>query len=146
MMRASVRTLPEQEMFVRKVIVSSGLMALATGIIASGACGGDEKNGGGEIASPTASAAAETLLVELDDFYFEPEVMQGKLGQTFEVTAFSEGQQTHTLTIDELGVDREFPASDTQIFPLTLTKAGEFKVYCRFHESQGMTATFTVSE
>jgi len=62
------------------------------------------------------------------------------------VTAFSEGQQRHTLTIDELGVDREFPPSDTQIFPLTLSEAGEFKVHCRFHEAQGMTATLTVSE
>jgi hypothetical protein len=34
-------------------------------------------------------------------------------------------------------VDREFPPSDTQIFPLTLSEAGEFKVYCRFHEAQG---------
>jgi plastocyanin len=131
---------------VRTVIVSTVLTALATGMFASVACGGDDENNGSEIPSLTASAAAETLLIELDDFYFEPESMQGKLGQTLEITAFSEGQQTHTLTIDELGVDREFPASDTQIFPLTLTKAGEFKVYCRYHQAQGMTATFSVSE
>ena len=47
---------------------------------------------------------------------------------------------------NELGLDREFPPSDTQIFPLTPSEAGEFKVYCRFHEAQGMTATLMVSE
>lgn len=127
-------------------------MGLVTGVVTSVACGGDEESGGSETgspietAAPTASGAAESLLIELDDFYFEPDEMQGKVGQTLEVTAFSEGAQRHTLTVDELDLDREFPASDTKIFPLTLTTAGEFKVYCRFHESQGMTATFTVSE
>ena len=130
----------------RKILVSIAVLGLVAGVVASVACGRDDENRGSETASPTASAAAESLLIELDDFYFDPEEMQGKVGQTLEVTAFSEGQQTHTLTIDELGVDREFPASDTQIFPLTLTKAGEFKVYCRFHEGQGMTATFFVTE
>jgi plastocyanin len=85
-------------------------------------------------------------VVELDDFYIEPEEIQGKVGQTLEITAFSEGLQTHTLTIDELGVDRTFPPASTQIFDLNLTKAGQFKVYCRFHEAQGMTATFVVGE
>lgn len=129
----------------RRVLASIFAVVLVTGFFAAGACGGDEESAGNE-GPPTASATPQSLLVELDDFYFDPEEMQGTVGQTLEVTAFSEGQQTHTLTIDELGVDRPFPPSDTQIFTLTLTKAGEFKVYCRFHEAQGMTATFTVSE
>ena len=84
--------------------------------------------------------------MELDDFYIEPKVIQGKVGQPYAVTAFSEGQQTHTLTIDALGVDRVFAPSETQQFSLTLKKAGEFKVYCRFHRDKGMTATLRVSE
>jgi len=130
---------------VRRVIGLGVALALVAGIAASAACGGDEEGGDGE-GQPAASASPETLLIELDDFYIDPEEIQGKVGQTYEVTAFSEGQQKHTLTIDELGVDREFPPSDTQIFPLTLPEAGEFKVYCRFHAGQGMTATLTVSE
>ena len=62
------------------------------------------------------------------------------------MVAFSEGQQTHALTIDALGVDREFPPPDTQEFSLPLKKAGEFRVYCRFHKDQGMRATLKVSE
>ena len=45
-----------------------------------------------------------------------------------------------------LGADREFPLSDTQEFSLPLQKAGEFKVYCRFHRDRGMTAVLKVSE
>ena len=125
---------------------------LAAGVLAWGGCGGGEESP--EVQGPTAASAtpenapstAESLLVELDDFYFDPKEIQGKVGQTYEVTAFSEGQQTHTLTINALGVDREFPPSDTQEFSLTLQKAGEFKVYCRFHRDKGMTATLKVSE
>jgi len=62
------------------------------------------------------------------------------------VAEFNEGQETHTLTIDALGVDREFPPSDTQEFSLPLKKAGEFKVYCLFHRDRGMTATLKVRE
>jgi len=50
------------------------------------------------------------------------------------------------LTIDALGVDREFPPLDTQEFSLPLQNAGEFQVYCRFHRDKGMTATLKVSE
>ena len=129
----------------RRVIGLGVAVALVTGSVALGACRGGEESGDGG-GQPAASASPDVLLIELDDFYIDPEEIQGRVGQTYEVTAFSEGQQKHTLTIDELGVDREFPPSDTQIFPLTLPEAGEFKVYCRFHAGQGMTATLTVSE
>ena len=120
-------------------------VAVAAGVFAWGACGGDEESP--EVQGPPApSATPGSVLVELDDFYIEPKEISGKAGETLAVTAFSEGQQTHTLTIDALGVDREFPPSDTQEFSLTLKKAGEFKVYCRFHRDKGMTATLKVSE
>ena len=134
----------------RRVAAISVALALL-GIIGSGACGGDEQSPeiqGPAVASATegAPSTAESLLVELDDCYIEPKVIQGKVGQPYAVTAFSEGQQTHTLTIDALGIDREFAPSETQEFSLTLKKAGEFKVYCRFHRAQGMTAVLRVSE
>src|SRR5438105_3668891 len=62
------------------------------------------------LAPEVAPAPPESLLVELDDFYFDPKEIDGKVGETLAVTAFSEGQETHTLTIDALGVDRGVPA------------------------------------
>ena len=129
-----------------------GVVALAASIFAWGACGGNGESP--EVQGPPAASgtvgsapsAPESQLIELDDFYIEPKEIAGKAGETLAVTAFSEGQQTHTLTIDALGVDREFPPSDTQEFSLPLRKAGEFKVYCRFHRDKGMTATLKVSE
>ena len=134
-------------------IVGIAVAALtAAGVLAWGACGGDKESA--EVQGPKAASAtpesaqstSESLLVELDDFYIEPKEITGKVGETLAVTAFSEGKQTHTLTIDALGVDREFPPSDTQEFSLPLKKAGEFKVYCRFHREKGMTAVLRVSE
>jgi plastocyanin len=127
-------------------------VAVAAGVVWLGACSGGERSP--EVQGPPAPSATlgsaptspGSVLVELDDFYIEPKEITGKAGETLAVTAFSEGQQTHTLTIDALGVDREFPPSDTQEFSLTLKKAGEFKVYCRFHKGKGMTATLKVSE
>jgi len=120
------------------------------GIVGAGACGSDEESPEVQAppvaSSPAAEATSGSVLIELDDFYIDPKEIDGKAGETLAVTAFSEGQQTHTLTIDALGVDREFPPSDTQEFSLPLPKAGEFKVYCRFHRAQGMTAVLKVSE
>jgi len=115
----------------------------AAGVFVWGACGGDEKSP--EVHGPSTAlgtvgstpAAPESQLIELDDFYIEPKEITGKAGETLAATAFSEGQQMHTLTIDALGVDREFAPSDTQEFPLALKKTGEFKVYCRFHREKG---------
>ena len=136
----------------RGALATIGVVALAASIFAWGACGGGEESP--EIQGPPAASgiagsapsAPESQLIELDDFYIEPKEIAGKAGETLAVTAFSEGQQTHTLTIDALGVDREFPPSDTQEFSLPLRKAGEFKVYCRFHRDKGMTATLKVTE
>ena len=150
-MRGRADALEAKRACLRRVAAISVALALL-GIIGSGACGGDEQSPeiqGPAVASATpegAPSTAESLLVELDDFYIEPKVIQGKVGQPYAVTAFSEGQQTHTLTIDALGVDRVFAPSETQQFSLTLKKAGEFKVYCRFHRDKGMTATLRVSE
>jgi plastocyanin len=136
---------------VRRVVGIAGALALL-GVVGAGACGGDEESP--DVQGPPAASgtvgttpsAPESQLIELDDFYIEPREIDGKVGETLAVTAFSEGQQTHTLTIDALGVDREFPPSDTQEFSLPLTKAGEFKVYCRFHRDKGMTAVLKVGE
>jgi plastocyanin len=128
---------------------------LAAGIIGLGACGSDEEapqvegpgeSTGGAASTEDAPATGGSLLVELDDFYIEPKEITGKAGETLAVTAFSEGTQTHTLTIEALGVDREFPPSDTQEFSLPLNKAGEFKVFCRYHRDKGMTAVLKVSK
>jgi len=149
--RGQADALEARRVCVRRVAGISVALALL-GIIGSGACGGDEQSPeiqGPAVASATpegAPSTADSLLVELDDFYIDPKEIQGKVGQTYAVTAFSEGQQRHTLTIDALGVDREFAPSETQEFSLTLKKAGEFKVYCRFHAAQGMTAVLKVSE
>jgi len=97
------------------------------------ACRSGETEGGGQ-STPAASrtvgsspSAPESQLIELDDFYFEPKEIDGKVGETLAVTGFGEGQQTHTLTIDALGVDRELKPSDTQEVSLPLQKAGSSK-------------------
>lgn len=130
----------------RQDVLCLGAMVLIVGMLVS--CGGAEGNGESDTAAATTESTTPgpSLVVELDDFYIEPDEIQGQVGQPLEITAFSEGLQTHTLTIDGLDVDRTFEPASTQIFNLTPAKAGQFKVHCRFHEAQGMSATFTVAE
>jgi plastocyanin len=143
---------------VRRVLgLGVAVLLAGVGLVGAEACGSDDEgpevqgppSGSSPVASASpgsASSTGDSLLVELDDFYIEPKEITGKVGETLAVTAFSEGTQTHTLTIEALGVDREFPPSDTQEFSLPLKKAGEFKVYCRFHRDKGMTAVLKVSK
>lgn len=119
-----------------------GMLALALLVVA---CGGEEEGGtinlGGETANDhgTEDVSGESSLeFEMDDFYFEPTVLQGEAGQTVTLEAFNEGDEAHTFTSEELGVDEEVePGGETSI-EVTFPESGQVVFICRFHESQGM--------
>lgn len=119
-----------------------GMLALA---LLAAACGGEEEGGtitlGGETANDhgTEDVSGESSFeLELDDFYFEPTVLQGEAGQTVTLEAFNEGEATHTFTSDELGVDEELePGAETSI-EVTFPDSGQVVFICRFHDGQGM--------
>src|ERR687892_436930 len=43
--------------------------------------------------------------LEIDDFYFEPTVLEGEAGQTLSLSLHNEGGVAHTLTIESQDVD-----------------------------------------
>jgi plastocyanin len=120
----------------RSVRLSVGLaLFLSVGLVAS-ACGqeeptltaegGGEDEGEGQAEESTVTIAGreatdhgsedvtgeDEIEVELDDFYFEPTVLEGEAGQALTVTMFNEGDAPHTFTIDELDVDEELEPGD----------------------------------
>jgi plastocyanin len=85
----------------------------------------------------SASSSGKTE-VELDDFYFEPTVIQGKPGSKVELELKNEGQTEHTFTIDSEHVNKDLQPGDEAEVMVTIPKSGMVSFYCSFHKGQGM--------
>ena len=126
-------------------------LLLVLGLVAA-ACGGDDEGGsitiGGESANDHGSedvSGESSLAFEMDDFYFEPTVLQGVAGQTLTLDVENEGENAHTFTSDELGVDQEVGPGEEAEIEVTFPDSGQVVFHCRFHESQGMVGALEVA-
>jgi plastocyanin len=112
--------------------------------LAAASCGGDERGTitiGGENANDHGTedvSGEDSIEFELDDFYFEPTVLRGEAGQTITLEAFNEGDEAHTFTSDELGVDEELEPGAEASFEVTFPEDGRVVFECRLHADQGM--------
>lgn len=114
--------------------------------------GGEEKGGTIQVAGEEASnhgtedvAGASDIELELDDFYFEPTVLEGQAGQALTVDLFNEGDAPHTFTIDSLGVDQTLQPGDEGVTAeVTFPDSGALLFYCRFHAGGGMRGGLSV--
>jgi plastocyanin len=87
----------------------------------------------------------DAIGLELDDFYFEPTVLEGEAGQSLTVTMFNEGDAAHTFTIDELDIDQELQPGDKDVTAeVTFPDSGALVFYCRFHADGGMLGGLSV--
>ena len=125
-------------------------VALTMVLAVGAACGGEEgtiqiggqnanDHGEGEVSGET------SIEFELDDFYFEPTVLREDSGQTLTLEAFNEGDEAHTFTSDELGVDEEIGPGDETSIDITFPDSGQVVFICRFHDSQGMRGAIEVA-
>jgi plastocyanin len=92
----------------------------------------------------TASSSGKTE-VELDDFYFEPTVIQGKPGAKIELELKNEGKTEHTFTIDSQHVNKDLQPGDEAEVSVTIPKSGMVSFYCSFHKSSGMAGALAAS-
>ena len=133
--------------------------AIAVFVLAVAACGGSsgdessEEGGSTTIAGMTAQlhgtkdVSGETgkVEIELDDDYFEPTILKGKPGQTVTLELKNEGNNPHTLTISDQGIDQEVQPGDEAEVDVTFPQTGELAFVCTFHESNGMVGALEVS-
>jgi plastocyanin len=90
-------------------------------------------------------AGLSEIELELDDFYFEPTVLEGEAGQSLSLTLFNEGDAPHTFTIDEQDVDEELQPGDEDVtVEVTFPDSGSVVFYCRFHAGGGMVGGLSV--
>jgi plastocyanin len=114
--------------------------------------GGQEEGGTIQVAGEEASdhgtedvTGASQIELELDDFYFEPTVLEGEAGQTLTVDLFNEGDAAHTFTVDSLGVDETLqPGDEGLTAEVTFPDSGALLFYCRFHAGGGMRGGLSV--
>ena len=133
--------------------------AVAVFVLAVAACGGSsgdessEEGGSTTIAGMTAKlhgtkdVSGETgkVEIELDDDYFEPTILKGKPGQTVTLELKNEGNNPHTLTISDQGIDQEVQPGDEAEVDVTFPQTGQLAFVCTFHESNGMVGALEVS-
>ena len=112
-------------------------------LIALSACGGDEEAGESDGVD---DGARQTVGMTAKDFSFIPDKVRLEAGNAFEVEFKNSGDVRHTFTVDEFDVDAELsPEEEEVVLVATPAQAGEFSFYCRFHRSQGMEGTITIT-
>src|SRR5262249_37422677 len=111
----------------------------------SGGGGGGQRSIAGVNANDhgTKTVSKETE-VELDDYYFEPTVIQGKAGQKVTLELKNEGQVEHSFTLAAQNIDKTIePGADAKV-TVTIPASGVVSFYCKFHKSSGMAGALAV--
>lgn len=119
-------------------------------------CGGSTKSSSGEsngakttIAGVSASDHGSKTVhgkteIELDDYYFEPTVIQGKAGQKVTLELKNEGKVEHSFVIDSQNVDQTIQPGEDAKVTVTIPASGAVSFYCKFHKSEGMAGALAV--
>ena len=98
--------------------------------------------------SDKATGDVVNVTLEGGNFYFKPNVINAKLGQTVRVTLNSVSMQ-HDFVIDELGVKTSvLPSGKSETIEFVADTIGEFEFYCSVgnHKQQGMIGTLVVTQ
>ncbi|HEX5993378.1 MAG TPA: cupredoxin domain-containing protein [Thermomicrobiales bacterium] len=100
-------------------------------------------------ASPAAveAAAAQTVDIVAYDIYFEPKEVTIPANTDITFMIANDGVAPHNFSIDELGIDIDLPAGETQETVIN-APAGEYEYYCNVpgHKEAGMVGKLIVSE
>jgi plastocyanin len=137
-------------------VLSAAAVVVVLVVAGCGGSNGDESSeegGSTTIAGMTAElhgtkdVSGETgkVEVELDDDYFEPTILEGEPGQTVTLELMNEGNNPHTLTISDQGVDQEVQPGDEAEVDVTFPESGQLAFVCTFHQSNGMVGALEVS-
>ncbi len=99
-------------------------------------------------ASTTASSSADySLDIAMTDananYLFNPADITVKVGETVTLKLTS-GNEFHSFTVDELGIDVEVDAGTTEETTFTFSDAGTYELICIPHESLGMVGKIIV--
>ena len=78
------------------------------------------------------------IVVELNDDYFNPDVITISNGKTTKLLLKNVGKEEHTFTVEELGIDVEVQPGKERTITVKPDKTGTYELICRYHQKEGM--------
>jgi plastocyanin len=148
----------------RRGIVRGGVVIVASmlALLAAAGCGSSSSSSSGTTTESSGGGGGQKTIaglkandhgtktvtketeVELDDYYFEPTVIQGKAGQKVTLELKNEGKIEHSFVIDSQNIDTTLsPGQDAKV-TVTIPPSGAVSFYCKFHKSEGMAGALAV--
>jgi len=141
----------EKDMFRYGALLGT-LVLLAAGCGGSKTTSATEEEGGTQttIAGVQANdhgtkTVSGTTEIELDDYYFDPTVLEGKPGQKVTFELKNEGSTEHNFTLAAQHVDQDVDQGETKTVTVTIPQSGELSFFCKYHRSRGMAGALSAT-
>jgi YVTN family beta-propeller protein len=99
----------------------------------------------GAITSAAATGGADVAL-RVDDYFFEPKVIQGRAGQPLRLQIENASSTLHNLSVPRLGIDRDLPPKSRVVLDVTMPRSGRIEFFCKFHGPLGQQGQLLVNE
>ncbi|EJQ50841.1 Uncharacterized protein BWINRASL_03025 [Bacillus mycoides] len=80
----------------------------------------------------------QPIEVELNDDYFNPNIITVPVGKTTTLLLKNKGNREHTFTVKKLGIDAEVPSGKEITITVKAETPGTYELICRFHYLKGM--------
>jgi plastocyanin len=80
----------------------------------------------------------KTIEVELNDDYFNPEVITIPNGTATTLILKNKGTKEHTFTVEKLGIDAEVQPGKEKTITVQPKQPGTYELTCRYHFQEGM--------
>ncbi|WP_066064334.1 cupredoxin domain-containing protein [Neobacillus soli] len=80
----------------------------------------------------------KAIEVELNDDYFNPQVITIPNGTATTLILKNKGVKEHTFTVEKLGIDAEVQPGKEKTITMKPTQPGTYDLVCRYHFRGGM--------
>ncbi|MGN7396821.1 cupredoxin domain-containing protein [Peribacillus frigoritolerans] len=82
--------------------------------------------------------AVKSIVVELNDDFFNPEAITIPNGTATTLILKNKGKKEHTFTVEKLGIDAEVQAGKEKTITVQPKQPGTYELICRYHFQEGM--------
>ncbi|PDY46809.1 cupredoxin domain-containing protein [Bacillus pseudomycoides] len=82
--------------------------------------------------------SVKVIEVELNDDYFNPNVITIPIGRTTTLILKNQGNKEHTFTVEKLRIDAEVQPGKEKTITVKPKKPGTYELVCRYHFQKGM--------
>ncbi|CUB11316.1 hypothetical protein BN2127_JRS1_03102 [Bacillus cereus] len=83
-------------------------------------------------------SSAEVIEVELNDDYFNPNVITIPINESTTLLLKNKGKSEHTFTVKKLGIDVVVESGKEKSITVKPKSAGTYELICRYHLLKGM--------